>query len=77
MCKAHLFTITEHWTGCDSREARAAYHRVGDELQPDGNCDIPQEQLQSLMQSYYQNEVVVDTQEAQRIEVETQLQDHS
>jgi len=74
LCKAHLFTITEHWTGCDSREARAAYHRVGDELQPDGNYDIPQEQLQSLMHSYYQNEVVVDTQEAQRIEVETQLQ---
>jgi len=74
LCKAHLFTITEHWTGCDSREARAAYHRVGDELQPDGNYDIPQEQLQSLMQSYYQTEVVVDMQEAERIEVETQLQ---
>jgi len=41
-------------------------------VQADGNYDIPQEGLLGLMHSYYQNEVVVYTEETQRIEAEPQ-----
>ena len=45
----------------------------GDVIEPDNSYDIPPEQLERLTHSYYQTKVVLDQDEANRIEQDNRV----